>query len=403
MRAPLPARAATLEASAMSPPPRRRLPWARRDDADDAPAIAFDPHELSGLFSPPRWLQDLGATAWLGVGITLLVVGAVWVLSLTQTIVTPLLTAAVVAAVTSPVVAWAARRGIGRGVGSALVLLALAAVAVGVIVATLAGITSQLGGLRGELADARDAVAGWLTDVGVTSETARDATSDASATISGGVQTLLRGLAGGLHGLSSLAVFLSLTALSLFFLLKDGRLIRSWAERHMRVSDRVAHQMTGRVLQSLRGYFLGVTIVAAFNTLVVAIGALLLGVPEVGAIAVVTFLGAYVPYLGAWSAGAFSVLVALGGAGTDAAVGMVVVQLLANGILQQMVQPIAYGAALGIHPLAVLIVTVAGGALFCAVGLILAAPLTSAATRIASDLARSAPPDRSGQPATKEE
>ena len=37
-------------------------------------------------------------------------------------------------------------------------------------------------------------------------------------------------------------------------------------------------------------------------------------------------------------------------------------------------QPIAYGAALGIHPLAVLIVTIAGGSLFGAVGLILAAP-----------------------------
>ena len=67
----------------------------------------------------------------------------------------------------------------------------------------------------------------------------------------------------------------------------------------------------------------------------------------------------YIPYLGAWGAGAFSVLIALGGAGTDAAAGMIVVQLLANGILQQLVQPIAFGAALGIHPLAVLIVTIA--------------------------------------------
>ena len=57
---------------------------------------------------------------------------------------------------------------------------------------------------------------------------------------------------------------------------------------------------------------------------------------------------------------------------------MAVLQLLANGILQQMVQPFAYGAALGIHPLAVLIVTIGGGALFGAAGLILAAPLTSA-------------------------
>ena len=138
----------------------------------------------------------------------------------------------------------------------------------------------------------------------------------------------------------------------------------------------------------MRDYFFGVTIVAGFNAIVVGGGALLLGVPLAGTIAAVTFIGAYIPYLGAWSAGAFSVLIALGGAGTDAAIGMAVLQLLANGILQQMVQPIAYGAALGIHPLAVLVVTIAGGALFGAPGLILAAPLTSAVVRISADLSR---------------
>ena len=79
---------------------------------------------------------------------------------------------------------------------------------------------------------------------------------------------------------------------------------------------------------------------------------------------------------------------ALGGAGPDAAAGMIVLQLLANSILQQLVQPFAMGAALGIHPLAVLIVTIAGGALFGTIGLILAAPLTSAVVRISADLAR---------------
>jgi predicted PurR-regulated permease PerM len=62
--------------------------------------------------------------------------------------------------------------------------------------------------------------------------------------------------------------------------------------------------------------------------------------------------------------------------------------LLANSILQQLVQPFAMGAALGIHPLAVLIVTIAGGAMFGTIGLILAAPLTSAIVKISADLAR---------------
>jgi predicted PurR-regulated permease PerM len=201
------------------------------------------------------------------------------------------------------------------------------------------------------------------------------------------VSDLLQGFKAGLSALSSLVFFCALTALSLFFLLKDGPQIRAWAERRLDLPAPVAHLVTQRILESLRGYFLGVTIVAAFNGVVVGVGALLLGVPLAGTIAVVTFLAAYVPYLGAWSAGAFSVLIALG-SGLDVAGGMIVVQLLANGALQQLVQPFAYGAALGIHPLAVLVVTIAGGALFGAVGLILAAPLTAAVVRISEDLSR---------------
>ena len=202
----------------------------------------------------------------------------------------------------------------------------------------------------------------------------------------------------GVEGLSSLAFFLALAALSLFFLLKDGPTIRAWVERQMGVPADVAHVITRRSLGSLRGYFLGVTIVAAFNAVVVGIGALILGIPLAGTIAAVTFLGAYVPYLGAWAAGAFAVLMALGGAGVEAAAAMAVLQLLANGILQQLVQPFAMGAALGIHPLAVLIVTIGAGALFGAAGLILAAPVTSAIVKITADLSRAqseaaAPPE----------
>ncbi len=55
--------------------------------------------------------------------------------------------------------------------------------------------------------------------------------------------------------------------------------------------------------------------------------------------------------------------------------------------LRQIVQPIAFGATLGLNPLVVLIVTIAAGSLFGMVGLVLAAPLTSAATHIAADVA----------------
>jgi predicted PurR-regulated permease PerM len=341
-----------------------------------------------GRLAPPAWLRNLGTSAWLVAGIAVVIVAAVWILTLTQTIVLPVVAAGVIAAVASPVVSWLERHGVGRLGGAALMVVLIAAIAVAAVLLVVGGVLDQRDDLGGLLDDAKDALAGWLQDLGVTPSEAQEAKDDAGKAVKDAVPALLNGVVGGISALSSLVFFLALTALCLIFLLKDGPLIRAWAEQHAGLPASEARVVSGRVLQSLRGYFVGVTVVAAFNAVVIGVGALVVGVPLAGAIAIVNFLAAYIPYLGAWSAGAFTVLIALGGAGTEAALVMVVVCLLANGLLQQLVQPIAYGAALGIHPLAVLIVTIAGGCLFGAVGLVLAAPLTSAFTRIAADFSQ---------------
>jgi putative heme transporter len=366
---------------------RRRKSDKRGEPAQDE-LIEIDAAELTGVFAVPAWLRDVGLAAWLLVGATLFVVGVIWILSLTDVIVTPVLTAAVVAAVASPLLGWLHRHGVPRGLATALLLLAVIALGVAVIVVIIGGVSSQSSGVSAHLSEATSKIEGWLKDLGVDPTSAQSATEQASSSTTDAVSALLAGVRSGITALSSLVFFAVLTALSLFFLLKDGPEIRAWGERHMRVPESVAHIITQRILESLRGYFLGVTIVAAFNGAVVGLGAVVLGVPLAGTIAVVTFLGAYVPYVGAWSTGAFAVLLALGGSGPEAAGAMIVVELLANGALQQIVQPFAYGSALGIHPLAVLVATIAGGALFGAAGLILAAPLTAAAARISADLAR---------------
>ena len=139
--------------------------------------------------------------------------------------------------------------------------------------------------------------------------------------------------------------------------------------------------------RSLRRYFLGVTYVAAFNAIVVGLAALILDVPLAGTIAVVVFVTAYVPFIGAFVSGAFAVILTLSAQGTTSALIMLVVVILANGLLQNIVQPIAFGATLDLNPLVVLIVTIGFGAIFGMIGMVLAAPLTSAALHITRDLA----------------
>jgi len=317
-------------------------------------------------------------------------VAAIWLLSLTETIVMPVITAGIIAAVASPLVDRLRAVGLPRALGAGLVLLAIVALALGVGLIVLTGIASQADSLSSRLHEGASEIESWAKSLGVKAPTAADANAGASTSISSGFQALTHGVLGGIDKLAGLAVFLSFTALSLFFLLKDGPQIGAFVERHLGVPTPVAHSILGRIASSMRGYFLGVTIVAAWSALLVGIGSLVLGVPLAGTIAVVTFLGGYVPYIGAWTAGGFAVLIALGGSGPEAAGAMAVIVLLANGILQQLVQPIAYGAALQLHPLAVLIVTIAGGCLFGTVGLVLAAPLLSAAVKIAADLTAAA-------------
>lgn len=362
----------------------RRL--GREGAGGDEEVIEIDPGALNGIFAAPKWLRDLGFSAWLLVGVAAALVGTIWLLALTQTIVLPVITAGIIASVVLPLVDRLHERGVPRSVSAALVFVLIAAIAAGVGLMVLGGIASQAESLSERLREGAHEIESLARDLGVGASTAANATADTESSVSSGFEALTHGLIGGIDKLASLVVFLSFAALSLFFLLKDAPAIGGFVERHLGVPALLAHSILGRVASSLRGYFLGVTIVAVWSALIVGAGALLLGVPLAGTIAVVTFAGGYIPYLGAWTAGIFAVLIALGGQGTETALALALIVLLANGVLQQMIQPIAYGATLGLHPLAVLIVTIAGGCLFGTVGLILAAPLLSAAVRISADL-----------------
>lgn len=348
--------------------------------------VEIDATGLSRVFSAPIWLRDLGLLAWFLVGVAILLVGLTWLLALTSTITIPVALGAILATVAGPLVTKMQGHRVPRAAGAALVLLALVALGVLIFLLVVGGIVSQSSEIKATASEAADKIEGWLKDAGIdnTSSTKDSTTSGTSTT----VKTLLQGVANGISELTSLVFFLTFTAFATFFLLKDGPTIRRFVDRHLGVPVSVATVITGNVIQSLRRYFLGVTIVAAFNATVVGLAAWLLDVPLAGTIAVVVFVTAYVPFIGAFISGAFAVILTLSSQGTTDAVIMLVVVILANGLLQNIVQPIAFGATLDLNPLVVLIVTIGFGSLFGMIGMVLAAPLTSAAIHISRELAQ---------------
>ena len=364
----------------------------RQDDArtDTAAAVSeptvvqIDASSLSRVFSAPVWVRDLGLMAWFLVGVAILIVGLTWLLALTSTITLPVAVGAILATVAGPLVTKMERKRIPRLAGAAIVLLGFIALAVLIFLLVVGGLSEQSSEIKSSINEAVDKIQGWAEDAGVDSPSTTDNTTSGTS-VSG--KTLLEGVANGIQGLTSLVFFVTFSAFATFFLLKDGPLVRRFVDRHLGVPAEVATVITGNVIQSLRRYFLGVTIVAAFNAIVVGLAAYLLDVPLAGTIAVVVFVTAYIPFIGAFISGAFAVLLTLSSQGTTAAAIMLVVVILANGLLQNIVQPIAFGATLDLNPLVVLIVTIGFGSLFGMIGMVLAAPLTSAAIHISRELA----------------
>jgi predicted PurR-regulated permease PerM len=361
-------------------------PFSTEPETAPRTVVEIDATALSRVFSAPIWLRDLGLLAWFLVGVAVVLVGLVWLLGLTATIVDPVVVGAILATVAGPLVTKMQQRRIPRPAGAAIVLLGFVALGIVILLLVFGGIVEQSSEIKAAASKALDTIEGWAKDTGAGGTSG--AKSDVQKAVSDSGGTLLKGLAQGIKGLTSLAFFITFTTFSTFFLLKDGPTVRRFVNRHLGVPEAVATTVTGNVVRSLRRYFLGVTIVAAFNAVVVGLGALLLDVPLAGTIAVVTFVTAYVPFIGAFVSGALAVILALSSQGTTTAVVMLVIVILANGLLQNIVQPVAFGATLDLNPLVVLIVTIGFGSIFGMIGMILAAPLTSAALHISRELAQ---------------
>lgn len=345
--------------------------------------VRIDVEGLAETFSPPRWLRDLGLMCWLLVGVVVILVGLVWLVGTTYTITIPVILGSVIAAVAAPAVRRLGRHGVPRAGGAVIVLLGLIVMLFVVALLVVRGILGESGAISSGMSGALDELQSSLDSLGVAQS---DVRSELEQSIPEIGRSLLSGAGNIVTGVTSVATVVVFTAFSTFFLLKDGPSMRRWAERHSGLPESVARTITGDTIHALQAYFTGVTIVALFNAVLIGGAAVLLGVPIAGTIFVVTFVGAYVPFIGAWVAGIFAVGMAVSTGSHSDAVVMAVVALLANGVLQQIVQPIAYGATLKLNPLVVLVATIGAGALFGMVGLVLGAPLTSAAVSILGKL-----------------
>lgn len=192
-----------------------------------------------------------------------------------------------------------------------------------------------------------------------------------------------------------------LALLLVFFFLRDSdRAVATVRALVPHSGGDMAEAMARRAFEAVEGFMRGTTIIALIDAVCITVGLLVLGVPGAPGLGALVFVGAYVPYLGAFISGAVAVLVALADRGVVIALwalGVVVaVQLFEGHVLQPMVQ----SRTVRMHPAVVLLALTAGASVAGILGLLLAVPLTAAGVGIVHEVQnRYAGNGPSGRPA----
>jgi predicted PurR-regulated permease PerM len=181
-------------------------------------------------------------------------------------------------------------------------------------------------------------------------------------------------------------VFIILFAV--IFFVNDGRGIWSWLVGLLPREARAAADGSGqRAWAVLTSYVRATVIIATVDAIGIALGALALRLPFVLPIAVLVFLGAFVPVVGAAISGTAAVAVALVTHGPVAALIMLAIVVGVQQLESHILQPFLMGRMVRVHPLAVVLVIAVGGLSAGIFGALIAVPLAAVINSVGAYLA----------------
>ena len=324
-----------------------------------------------------RW----SAKALLITAGVLLVGGAAWY---ARSATVPLIVAALIATQLLPLIEWASRHGVPRGLAVAGGMLGVVGIGAGLSWLFLDSLFGNLGSVGDDISEGVDEVVAWLQ---VHNDWVRQNEGQIRDFLEGilpAAKTAAEGLlTGALGGLSFAAQIISgalLLIVYLLYIVTSGDAIWAWIQRRAspRSRDRVA--AGGRAAWSAAsGYIRGIALIALIDTVVITIGMLVIGTPHVGTLALLTFVALFIPILGAWVSGAVTVLVTLAAVGTGGAIAMAVVILVGQQLDSMFVTPLVYQQTVNLHPIVTLTGVIVGSQLLGIVGAFLAVPMIAVA------------------------
>ena len=327
-----------------------------------------------------------------------------WLLGELRAVVFPIVLAVFLTRALTPVGFALRRRGFPNAIAAALSLLGFIALLVGVVWLIAPAVAQEFTTLGPTVSEALDDVERWLVEqsgLDLTQSDVDSARGRFAEQLSSLVNTSSGSIAAGAvlvaEGLAGLIIAMFLT----FFLLKDGERFQHWCLSFLPVASQERSRRTAaRSWEVLGGYLRGAAILGFLEGIVMALTIVAVGGGLALPVAIITFLAAFVPFVGAIVAGVVAVLVTLASAGLPAALIVAIVAIAVQQLDNDVLAPLVYGRALKLHPAAIILSVAAGGALFGLPGTFLAVPVAAVIGAVGSELrSRDDPPPPDPLPA----
>ena len=214
------------------------------------------------------------------------------------------------------------------------------------------------------LTDAWEELERWLESVPeFGGQSLLDAVEQAVQNFGGGEENggLGRQVFSGFGSVTEAIAGLFLTVVVGFFTVKDGDRFWEWLLSKVPDTEREGIAAAGAAAWvTLRRYFYGTAVVGVVNGSAVAIALLIIGTPLVIPLAILMFLGAFFPLVGAVASGTVITLTVLVTNGISDALIVAVVVIIVQQLEGDLVAPLVLGKAVALHPLLILFGITAG-------------------------------------------
>lgn len=330
----------------------------------------------------PYGVRIAASWAWR-IGLILVVGGALaWLLSRVSFLIIPVMVAALLAGLLSPVTRWMRRRRVPNGLAVALTVLGF----IGVIAGALALVGRQLASGFGELWSQAltgvQQVQAWLSEgpLHLTADQIDKYIQDGTAALQKNSSSILSGALTFGSTAGHFAAGLVLALFVLIFFLLEGDRIWAFIVRLLPRKARLAGDGAGRRgWTSMVSYARIQMFVAFVDAVGIGVGAAILAVPLALPLGLLVFIGSFIPVVGALVTGAIAVLLALVANGPVNALIMLAIVLAVQQLESHILQPLVMGRAVALHPVAVILSVAAGSYLAGIPGALFSVPLLAVA------------------------